>query len=114
MKKEIKKKWLKALRSDKYIQGEGALCTTNSVDTFCCIGVLCNVRAEGNKKRYWRETDSKSDNPLELIFLGGSSVLTDSMLQWAGLTEDEQDKLAEMNDLGNSFQEIADYIEETH
>lgn len=41
MKKEIADLWVAALRSGKYKQGQKALRPTN--DTFCCLGVLCDI-----------------------------------------------------------------------
>jgi len=37
---ELAKKWIEALRSGKYKQGEGQLVGVNK---FCCLGVLCDV-----------------------------------------------------------------------
>jgi len=113
MNKQIKVKWLKALRSNEYVQGKYALCRTNSVDKFCCLGVLCEVRAETDKKLGWQVTNHKNDDPNDLVFLGDAQVLSRSMLQWASLTGEEQDNLARMNDSGQSFSKIANFIEET-
>ena len=107
MNETIKKRWLKALRSDEYVQGKGALCVTNSEDKFCCLGVLCNVRAEGSKTLYWKLHDSD-----ELMFSGEYLLLSKSMLSWADLTEEQQSCLANQNDGGDSFEKIANYIEE--
>jgi len=113
MNKQIKSKWLKALRSNEYVQGQDALCTTNSVDKFCCLGVLCDVRAGMDKSLGWEITKVRDEDPNELVFLGQSLALSSSMLKWAGLTGEEQDELAEMNDSGKSFSKIANFIEET-
>lgn len=40
MNREIKKKWLEALRSGNYKQGSHRLRDGN---TFCCLGVLCDI-----------------------------------------------------------------------
>lgn len=44
---KVKAKWIKALRSGKYKQGEGQLRNTRDVGgvdpTFCCLGVLCEI-----------------------------------------------------------------------
>lgn len=44
---EIKKKWVKALRSGKYNQCDGQL---RQGDTFCCLGVLCDLHRKAMKK----------------------------------------------------------------
>ncbi len=41
MNKEIKQKWVEALRSGEYKQGKGTLRTNNNL--FCCLGVLCDI-----------------------------------------------------------------------
>jgi len=47
MKKSIRNKWIKALRSDEYEQGRGQLAIpVNEHDAFCCLGVLCDVLGE--------------------------------------------------------------------
>ena len=44
MDKEIKEKWLEALRSGEYIQGEGQLARERfDKIEYCCLGVLCEV-----------------------------------------------------------------------
>ena len=40
MKKEIKEKWINALRSEEYKKGSYALKNT---DKYCCLGVLCDL-----------------------------------------------------------------------
>lgn len=42
MKKEVKDKWIKALRSGKYKQTRGRLHNQNG-GGYCCLGVLCEV-----------------------------------------------------------------------
>lgn len=56
MKKRVLTKWLKALRSGKYKQGRGALCQIDKKgnESFCCLGVLCdlyNKEQKSNKKK---------------------------------------------------------------
>ena len=44
MNKELKEKWLTALRSGEYAQGNGALRKPGDAkDSFCCLGVLCDI-----------------------------------------------------------------------
>lgn len=42
--KQLLQKWVKALRSGKYKQGEGELRNNNH---FCCLGVLCDISKAG-------------------------------------------------------------------
>lgn len=44
MKKEVVQKWVEALESGEYAQGTGHL---NKNNTFCCLGVLCEIAAKG-------------------------------------------------------------------
>ena len=88
----IKKKWVAALRSGEYEQGQGYL---QKDGKFCCLGVLCHVC--GAEESLGRLTDWPDANT------------TDS----SRLTWPEVNELAAMNDDDNlSFPEIADWIEE--
>ena len=89
---EIKAKWLAALRSGEYKQCQGGL----KVDgRYCCLGVLCVVQGE--------------------TFVGlNDAVLHTSDIPKkfsAGLSTMDQYNLADLNDEGVSFAEIADVIE---
>lgn len=111
MNKEHVQLWVKALRSGAYKQATGALTRINldeSVIGHCCLGVACEVyqkevgdlavRANGGHKVY----DSSAANlPKRVkIWLGGDIL---------------EPALVEMNDHhGSSFEQIADYIEETY
>lgn len=92
---EIKQKWLAALRSGEFAQANGAL---RKGETFCCLGVLCSV-IDPEK---W-EFDEFYD--------GKDLSLTSENLNRVGLTRYAESALANMNDNGQSFPEIADYIE---
>jgi hypothetical protein len=106
MKKDIKEKWIKALRSGKYSQATNRLRCGNS---FCCLGVLCDVVDPS----LW--TDYR-DDPLyysfkykdDLSTLGVPGTLKEDI----GLKPTDALTLANLNDIkGFSFLEIADYIE---
>ncbi len=91
---ELKAKWVEALRSGKYRQGREQL---RDHDTYCCLGVLADVR--GYK---WPERDV--DVP------GNNDYCPEQVAD--ALSETEATELALMNDEGQSFAEIADYIEQ--
>lgn len=93
--KEVKAKWVEALRSGKFKQGKGKL---KYGDNYCCLGVACEIGI------------TSKDFNSELVSL---DFLPSSI----------QDELAKMNDgskykwenrkiAGRSFMEIADWIEE--
>lgn len=47
MTKSEARKWIRALRSGKFKQGQGALCKDGK---HCCLGVLCEINKEINKE----------------------------------------------------------------
>ena len=94
MNKEIKTKWLAALRSGKYEQGFGALKTPSG---HCCLGVLCDVIDPTAWKRNCHR--GRVQTPGEYV----RSLLPSSF---------NFDILVEMNDENHdSFENIANYID---
>lgn len=107
MNSRVKARWLKALLSGKFFQIRQYLRhTSTDLKHFdgseyegrprvghCCLGVLRACVPE-----------------LKLQPSSNRDVLSIPSLKKVGLTEDHQDKLAEMNDMGASFKEIAAYI----
>lgn len=95
--------WTDALRSGHYKQGKRLLRSKD--DEFCCLGVLENEI----DPTVWQ---SKYSYALGVPLKGGAisvpSNKTATALQTLALF---WDVLAKMNDGGNSFDEIADYIE---
>lgn len=106
MNKRIKKLWIEALRSGEYRQAQYALCKADGEEkSYCCLGVLEDVvrRAQGVK------------NPrIEQI---KRTVLTFATMRAAGLNDPNPDlgsteeSAASLNDMGRSFNYIADRIE---
>lgn len=80
MKKSIKKKWLKALRSGEYKQGTGNLRDKDfdGETNFCCLGVLCNIHAQENPEIAARQTSPHS-------YMGSTGHLPLAVAEWAGL-----------------------------
>ena len=104
----VAQKWVDALRSGKYRQGESQLKIEDPDDPrHCCLGVLCEVaEVEG----------------VDFNFIPDESYLPEPVMKWAGLkskqahyrdpeTGSEDGSLVQMNDKGASFAEIADFIE---
>jgi len=109
MNQEIKRRWIEALRSDKYKQGKASLRGLD--DTFCCLGVLTDLYVQEHGKK-WIE---RSNAFLTFfIFDGEGGVLPGSVIKWAGLNCENpvigDFNLATHNDEGKSFTEIADLI----
>jgi hypothetical protein len=108
MKKALKKKWVRALRSGKYKQGERYL---RKGDAFCCLGVLADVHG----CRWKKESPTLYSLIGKIHDLGGGSKttadLTPKFLVKVGLDQDHSGTLISMNDRGDNFNVIADYIE---
>ncbi len=99
MNKEIRDEWISRLRSGEYVQTRGTLRGTEV--GHCCIGVLCEILSDKNLGD-WEDG----------CFDGDDCSLTGRFNTSLGLSIAEETKLITMNDKhGNSFLEIADYIE---
>lgn len=119
MKKEIKKRWLEALRSGKYEQGKAYL---NKDGKLCCLGVLCELAAEEGVVERYEGIDPYDKLPL-VAYGTGERLPSVTVQEWAGLPDDyyeayhvptkkyEGRTLYTMNDTGSSFEEIANVIE---
>ena len=105
----MKKKWLAALRSGEYDQGQGRLCTVDNT-AYCCLGVLQMVC----DKDVQRWSDSGESMGMPTPEWWESHGVKDTAVSTRGTTLPHQ--LSAMND-GDSenepddFLEIADYIE---
>lgn len=116
MNQEIKQKWLNALRSDEYQQTAERLHDKNG---FCCLGVLCDLYGKEHSIE-WEEIDPgqythKIFRNMYYSFLYKTGTLPLQVREWAELFQDTLvvNRLAEMNDNGYTFEQIADVIE-TH
>lgn len=107
MNSEWKQKWVEALRSGEYKQGKYGLRSAD--DAFCCLGVLCDLieptRWQLDKDRA-QYTNGYAANEHAV------GILPDDISSALGLDRGEQAVLGTMNDTGNSFNDIADWIEE--
>lgn len=119
MNPEVKKKWLTALRSGKYRQGTDCLKQegADGRPLYCCLGVLCDL--------YVQEVGGRFSEPQpEIVFcdVTGESreaIPPQDVVKWAQLRHavgnrvegDELESLANYNDDGHSFEEIAEIIE---
>lgn len=105
MDKALKKKWVAALRSGKYRQGRGKLRTGTSHGghaKYCCLGVLCEVVG----------VHRIGDSFYEYEYDGSSYLLPLPLRDKLMVYSDIQEVLVNMNDRGESFRTIADWIEE--
>ena len=121
MRKDIAKVWVDALRSGKYEQGSDYLCKNGM---HCCLGVLCElyINHTGDMK-YSRVADG-DDGDYDIVDYGGDiEVLPCEVMEWAEINtstgkiyddhaEFDFSSLAEMNDSGHSFNDLAKVIED--
>jgi hypothetical protein len=131
MNPEIKRKWVEALRSGRFRQGQGFLkkddviydpndpldVPPTPVQTYCCLGVLCELAAEegvlpgtgktsptDRRYHYGAEHDLRwSDLPI-------------AVQEWAGTDRSDpivpgHGRLSTLNDNGSDFEYIANLIE---
>ena len=99
---KIKRKWVKALRSGNYHQGQMQLCRGGK---HCCLGVLVE---EMYGEAIWEE-----DGDGDLTYKGEATNLAASDLAQINLSWNVANYLMKMNDTDcKSFSEIADFIEE--
>ena len=134
MKQNIMKKWIKALRSGKYKQGEGTLKQYDSKGQaqHCCLGVLCDLYNQDMKKNKKKTLPEKVyDNDYDFSngysrFDGKKEDLPKDVMKWAGLKNSlgkfyvegfskdlclGENSLADLNDTGKKFKTISNIIE---
>lgn len=104
MNEEIEQRWQEALRSSDYDQGIGHLRIN---DEYCRLGVLCDLY--------------DSDEWISGMYFESAAVLPVEVMSWAGLNQPnpsvrrfngELVTLGMANDVGKTFPEIADLIEQ--
>lgn len=128
----IKKLWLYELRNGKKKQGKKRL---RYKDTFCCLGILCNIYQREKKKNLWIDELNNG----YFSFSDEESVLPQKVADWAEIKIVKSDSrrdfsnrnptiliradvlgierpisLGQLNDEGATFHEIADLIEKTY
>lgn len=84
---KLKAKWIRALKSGKFTQAKQVFSNGGG---YCCLGVLLEISGKplsGHGTSYW--------NVMERMF---------------GLAPDASRKLADLNDNGATFMEIAEHI----
>jgi len=137
MNPKVKAQWVSALRSGKYHQGKNLL--RPNEDTYCCLGVLCDLAEKESIGKYDRSEEHMGytfwyDNSFEERW-NEDSELPYPVMKWAKLEsenpkikmneknikegykniirEDSLITLAELNDnFAYNFNELANLIEE--
>ena len=103
----LARRWVAALRSGKYRQGQGGLRTG---DRYCCLGVLCDLADPegweelGSRGEYFHRTRSAypRDDIISAVGLDGAHLFPSDVAGWNDSSAD------------TSFSEIADRLEEAY
>lgn len=122
LKKSFKKKWIAALRSGKFEQTSGELRSKDGKG-FCCLGVACHLLRPNlwskkedvfkiRMKHGFNEKDSLVLDLPDTFPAFQAGYMPKRLAESVGLSTEDQKTLSTLNDDGNSFDEIADYIEE--
>jgi hypothetical protein len=128
MNPKVKTKWLEALRSGEYRQARHRLRDDN--DDFCCLGVLCDIYTKevGGSWEWEHSEHYDKGGAYKIVHEDCADLVTTSLpfcvREWAGLelsnpgvhvAKGDSDfvptTLAQLNDGGKGFDEIADIIE---
>jgi len=122
--------FLAALRSGEFIQGTDALRTSysdqdNKKDEYCCLGVACEIYSRITGHGKWVREESKwafsaPGSPFmryvmpnavaEFLGLSATGDFVDPVL--VPSNPPQQNTASDLNDLGSSFDDIADWFEE--
>ena len=119
MRKKVNQLWVNALRSGKYEQGRGVLCSLDN--KYCCLGVLTEVYIEQMKKNRKKSKVSKasiSTTYCKQYLVNGKTIATHQLPEvvrkWAGLTTGKHMWAISMNDShALDFLDIANCINHT-
>ena len=121
MNKKIKARWIRALRSGKYVQGKSSLHRIGNTSRFCCLGVLCEIAVKDGIVKFDDDYDDDYKDMYRYYGTGidrDSTLLPNKVMKWAGLKsnngvfgDDANDTLSNENDRGASFSDIANLIQ---
>lgn len=110
MYREVAEAWVSALRSGEYKQGKGALSRDGK---YCCLGVLCEIAVNNGL-----DVEVESDDGYT-YYDGNRAFLPGRVVKWSGMNNEfatamvgvDRLDLVDMNDASESFETIADVIE---
>lgn len=122
MNPEMKAKWVEALRSGKYKQGYGRLkrkateprALFEAPETFCCLGVLCDIQPPEVGKWVDRDSDLTAFalEPAAFDSYGEAAQLPRKLRTDLGVDPKAEEYLITLNDQKRAtFEAIANYIE---
>ena len=111
MNRKIADKWIAALRSGEFNQTRERLADMRRTE-HCCLGVLCELAIKDDvEMEVFASVDART------YFDGDDALLPERVAEWAGMSSRDGAlpgffTLADLNDDGRSFEDIADVIEE--
>jgi hypothetical protein len=118
MNQDIREEWTRRLRSGEYEQGRALLCRVfaGGRKEYCCWGVLCDMAVEDDviaaelvgTTVIYGPARARHMPPLQVLVWAGVPYMGDGYAVPAGIF----DQLAEMNDVGVPFSEIANRIDD--
>lgn len=134
MKKDIADKWIKALRSSKYKQGQYMLEYVDKKSTrYCCLGVLCDLYQQEQRAKKKKTLKSRLVNDCaytyDRVVYGKDNFdhLPRAVQKWAGIKDSVGEfkfsnedtmgysSLAELNDQAcYNFKQLAKFIESNY
>lgn len=113
---QVKKEWLAALRSGDYLQANGYLKVLQNRQRkvhYCCLGVVADICKAPFVEL--PEKNAQVDTNVRQLWGQGNAVNTGALspgfMKSISLDDQAADELASMNDNGNSFKQIAKWIE---
>lgn len=106
---DVKEKWITALTSGEFKQGNGKLLNDGK---YCCLGVLCEIfRREHPDSSHWIFSTYSSSTMFAVSRDVSSGRCPTGVVNWSGMDDDRQEALIDFNDSRHkSFKWIAAYI----
>lgn len=113
---EVKKKWVDALRSGAYKQGDGLLIYDDGYDTTCCclgvLGVICGIPTEEMQDVEFLNSDQLGNEVLNKTPLPKEFLENEELQEFLGGMNDGVFKGNPRKFIKWNFSQIADWIEE--
>lgn len=110
---DYKDKWIAALRSGEYEQGRDVLC--DRYGHYCCLGVLAELDGallpDANEHGERGVRDHTYGPINHCMYLGEGERLATIKVDNSPTPDFLAWRVAEMNDMGLSFEAIADFLE---
>lgn len=113
--KEVRQKWVAALKSGEYKQGTESLhrkFEDGGKDEFCCLGVLCDLYAKDHPEvNYLTQDYFDKEGNHSIAYYQEAALPPQEVMDWAGIDMRYAIELAKVNDEGAGFPHLATMIE---